>query len=198
MIDPDSSKLPPRLQNALRTMSRHAPVVDPTTGRVVARDGRLLDDPAHPLAGCAECARAVAQGWWGAIARHPGPADAPTCALCGEGEATLTPSQWFDQVATLIGCSIAAFRRSWRDDAVAGLGLRGAPTPFTRDDFLHRWPTATAKTELIEGRLVFSWSTAPFDERDVATAQQVYPGCGIHISPEGNLEVQIDPGTPTP
>lgn len=120
----DPSTFPPELQDALRRMSQRGPVIDMGTRTVVAQDGRLADetDP-NDLLGCMECARAVAQGWWGSIARHPGPADKPVCVLCGEGEATLSPGEWFSRVATLVSTPIAASRRTWREDSLRGLGI---------------------------------------------------------------------------
>lgn len=79
--------------------------------------------PADQPVACSECARAVALGWWGAIARHIGPADRPVCLLCGEGEATLTPTQWFALADELTRSrTLDGQRRTWRDDAVRGLG----------------------------------------------------------------------------
>ncbi|MFE6000378.1 hypothetical protein ACFQ6C_26515 [Streptomyces sp. NPDC056454] len=61
--------------------------------------------------------------------------------------------------------------------------------PPTKEEFAHRWPTGVSKTEMVEGRIVFFWSTARFDLRDVATAQRAYRDRVVHLSPEGNIEV---------
>lgn len=127
----DPADFPPELQDALRRMSARGegPVVDLATGAVVAQDGRMVSDPPgeQPVA-CVECARAIALGWWGAISRHSGPADAPVCVLCSEGEATLAPTEWFVRAATLVQQrTVDGQRRSWRDDAVRGLGIMPPP-----------------------------------------------------------------------
>lgn len=117
----DPATFPPELQEALRRMSQRGPVVDQATGDVVARDGRLVGE--QPVA-CLECARAIALGWFGAIARHPGDPNKPVCVLCSEGEAVLTPTQWFVRAAMLVQQrTVDGQRRSWRDDAVRGLGI---------------------------------------------------------------------------
>jgi hypothetical protein len=121
-LDPDD--FPPELQDALRRMSQRGPVVDMGTGAVVAQDGQLV----HELVACQECARAIGLGWWGAIARHPGPPDKPVCVLCCEGEATLTPAQWFTVVAQRIAAHVQAGKhKSWRDDSLRGLGITPPP-----------------------------------------------------------------------
>lgn len=120
----DPSEFPPELQEALRRMSQRGPVRDLTTGDVVARDGRLTgDEREEQLVACLECARAIALGWFGAVARHLGEPNSPVCVLCGEGAATLTPEQWFARIATLAAnATHSGQRRTWRDDAVKGLG----------------------------------------------------------------------------
>ncbi|MFF1284322.1 hypothetical protein ACFVY4_26720 [Streptomyces sp. NPDC058299] len=123
----DPADMPPQLQEALRRMSARGdgPVVDLGTGAVVAQEGRLVTDPPEEeqLVACNECARAIALGWWGAIARHPGPADKPVCVLCGEGQAVLTAGQWFDTTAKLKAAHVKAGKHhTWRDDAVARFG----------------------------------------------------------------------------
>ncbi|MGW2496217.1 hypothetical protein ACWCV2_17165 [Streptomyces pseudogriseolus] len=120
------AEMPPQLQAALKQMSRRGPVVDVITGQTVAEEGRLVgEDPGEALVGCLECARAVAQGWWGSIARHVGMEGAPVCVLCGEGEATLSAADWFATAGQLAAAATArGSRRTWRDDAVKGLGAR--------------------------------------------------------------------------
>ncbi|MFD8650669.1 hypothetical protein [Streptomyces mirabilis] len=128
----DPATFPPELQNALRIMSARGdgPVVDLSTGAVVAQDGHLVGE----LVACHECARAVALGWLGAIARHPAPHGAEVCTLCCEGEATLTPAQWFTMTAQLLGENARrGMWRSWRDDAVRGLGAITMPEPPGQD-----------------------------------------------------------------
>ncbi|MET9776201.1 hypothetical protein ABZ023_18405 [Streptomyces sp. NPDC006367] len=122
-LTPD--EMPPQLQTALKQMSRRGPVVDVMTGQTVADAGRLVGEQPHEvLVGCSGCARAVAQGWWGSIARHAGSSGAPVCVMCGEGEATLSAVEWFQLVAELAAARTAAgSRRSWREDAVKGLGV---------------------------------------------------------------------------
>jgi len=118
----DPADFPPEVRDALRKRSERGPVVDMATGERVAEDGRLVSD--EQLVACLECARAIALGWWGAIARHFGNPDAPVCALCGEGEATLTPTQWFAQVTQLMQAHIAAGKHhSWREDSLTRLGI---------------------------------------------------------------------------
>lgn len=123
----DPSEFPPELQETLRRMSARGqgPVVDLATGTVVAQDGRLAHEaPGEQPVACLECARAIALGWFGSISRHIGPADAPVCILCSEGEATLTPAQWFAQTAVLVQQRTAdGQRRTWRDDSLRGLGI---------------------------------------------------------------------------
>lgn len=121
---PFDTELPPQLQDALRRMSERGPVVEMSTGETVAEGGRLItDQPAEGLVACVECARAVSMGWWGSIARHVAPEGAPVCLLCNEGEATLSAADWFTTTARLAASRIAAGqRRTWRDDAVKGLG----------------------------------------------------------------------------
>jgi hypothetical protein len=120
----DPRDAPPQLAEVLRRMSKRGTVVDQSTGQKVAEDGRLVtDEPGEELMACVECARAVALGWWGSTARHFGDPAAPACALCGEGEATLTAADWFALVVQLtIQNTASGMRRSWRDDAVKGLG----------------------------------------------------------------------------
>jgi hypothetical protein len=120
------AEMPPQLQAALKQMSRRAPVVDVITGKTVAEDGQLVgQDLGEGLVGCLECARAVAQGWWGSIARHVGLEGAPVCVLCGEGEATLTAVDWFVMAGQLAAAATArGSRRTWRDDSVKGMGAR--------------------------------------------------------------------------
>lgn len=120
---PSPEEFPPELQEALRRMSQRGRVVDLNSGEVVAEGGQLVTDPSKRVA-CHECARAVALGWWGSISRHIGPADAPVCLLCGEGEAVLTAEEWFAETADLIvERTRDGQRRTWRDDALKGLGL---------------------------------------------------------------------------
>jgi hypothetical protein len=121
---PFDSELPPKLQDALRKMSERGPVVEMSTGATVAEGGRLVSDqPGGELMACVECARAVALGWFGSIARHIGDAGAPVCVLCSEGDATLTAVEWFALTASLVSQRTAdGQRRTWRDDAVKGLG----------------------------------------------------------------------------
>ncbi|MEU9355051.1 hypothetical protein AB0D65_29655 [Streptomyces griseoloalbus] len=118
------AEMPTQLKAALKQMSRRGPVVDVATGETVAEGGQLVgEQPDQDLVGCLECARAVAQGWWGSIARHVGMEGAPVCMLCGEGEATLTAADWFAMAAQLAAAATArGSRRTWRDDAVKGLG----------------------------------------------------------------------------
>jgi hypothetical protein len=115
----DPADFPPELQEALRKMSERGSVVDMGTGDVVAENGRLATD--QVMVACHECARAVALGWWGSTARHPGEPGIPVCVLCGEGEAVLMPAQWFAETIMLIQQN-GSQRRTWRDDAVKGLG----------------------------------------------------------------------------
>ncbi len=105
-------------------MSRRGPVVNMGSGETVAEDGRLATDkPGEGLVACAECARAIALGWWGSISRHAAPSGRPVCVLCSEGEATLTAVDWFALAAALVAARTAdGQRRSWHDDAVKGLG----------------------------------------------------------------------------
>ncbi|MGV9509347.1 hypothetical protein ACWDQZ_27480 [Streptomyces tendae] len=126
------AEMPPQLQAALKQMSRRGPVVEVGTGRVVAEAGRLVgDETGETLVACTECARAVAMGWFGAIARHPGSVGAPVCVMCGEGEATLSAVEWFVLLSELAAARTAdGSRRTWRDDAVKGLGATMlAPCP---------------------------------------------------------------------
>jgi hypothetical protein len=118
------AEMPPQLQAALKQMSKRGPVVNMTTRETVAEGGQLVgEQPAEGLMACVECARAVALGWWGSTARHFGDDGAPVCALCGEGEATLTATAWFALVVRLtIQNTASGMRRSWRDDAIKGLG----------------------------------------------------------------------------
>jgi hypothetical protein len=121
----DPAEFPPQLQETLRRMSARGdgPVVDMSTGATVAEDGRLVTDAPADLVACMECARAIALGWWGAIARHFGEPGEPVCVLCGEGAAVLTAVQFFARAAVLVQQRTAdGQRRSWRDDAVIGLG----------------------------------------------------------------------------
>jgi hypothetical protein len=123
-LHPDD--MPPELRAALAKMSERGPVVDMGTGAVVAQDGQLV----HELVACQECARAVALGWWGSTARHCSDEGSPVCQLCGEGEATLTPQAWFALTLQLIIRNTASgARRTWRDDAVKGLGATTMPEP---------------------------------------------------------------------
>jgi hypothetical protein len=99
-------------------------VVNLETGETVAEGGQLVTDPpGDALLACIECARAVALGWWGSIARHIAPLGRPVCVLCSEGEATLTADAWFTLTASLVAKRTAdGQRRGWREDAVKGLG----------------------------------------------------------------------------
>lgn len=116
--------MPLQLRAALAKMSERGDVIDHGTGDVVARDGQLVAD----LVACQECARAVALGWWGSTARHYGDPGAPVCQLCSEGEATLTAQAWFALTLQLIIRNTASgARRTWRDDAVKGLGAALPP-----------------------------------------------------------------------
>ncbi|MER6616325.1 hypothetical protein [Streptomyces xantholiticus] len=126
-LKPDD--MPPQLKDALRRMSQRGPVVDMGTGETVAEDGRLVDEPvADDLVACNECARAVALGWWGSIARHPGAPGRPVCVLCGEGEAVHTAVEWFAMAAALVRQRTNdGQRRTWHDDAVKGLGAVSGP-----------------------------------------------------------------------
>ncbi|WP_155553656.1 hypothetical protein [Streptomyces sp. E1N211] len=119
--------MPPQLRAALKQMSRRGPVIDVATREIVAEAGELVgEEPGEGLVGCLECARAVALGWFGGIARHVGMEGAPVCVLCGEGEATLTAVDWFAMTGQLAAARTAdGSRRTWRDDAVKGLGARG-------------------------------------------------------------------------
>lgn len=60
------------------------------------------------------------------ITNHPPPQrqpPQPVRVICGEGQATLTAGQWFARLAVLVAQRTAeGRRRSWRDDAVIGLG----------------------------------------------------------------------------
>jgi hypothetical protein len=128
----DLDDLPPELQDALRRMSARGdgPVIDLGTGALVAKDGALVTDPPdgqEPVA-CSECARAVALGWWGSIARHMGAPGTPVCWLCGEGKAILTPAQWFAEVVALIQAN-GPQRRTWHEDAIKGMGAFTMPEP---------------------------------------------------------------------
>lgn len=115
-------EFPPQLQAALRSMSQRGRVVDMASGDVVAENGALTGE----LVACHECARAVALGWWGSISRHTGEPGTPVCVLCSEGEAVLTPAQWFTETASLVQAHIIDGQgRTWRDDATKGLGLTG-------------------------------------------------------------------------
>ncbi|MFE9398682.1 hypothetical protein [Streptomyces flavidovirens] len=60
---------------------------------------------------------------------------------------------------------------------------------MTTEAFIRRWPTGVHKAELIEGVILFTWMSGPFDERDVAAAQLVYPGRVVRLTSEGNLKV---------
>lgn len=81
---------------------------------------------ARPVA-CDECARAVAMGWLGSISRHPAPPGAPVCVLCGEGEAVHTAEEWFEHTVALIEeRDRDGQRRTWREDAMIGAGIRQA------------------------------------------------------------------------
>lgn len=123
-LDPDD--MPPQLKEVLARMSQRGPVIDMSTNAVVARDGHLLAD----LVACQECARAVALGWWGSTARHYGDPGSPVCQLCSEGEATLTAQDWFALTLQLIIRNTASgTRRTWRDDAIKGLGAVMMPAP---------------------------------------------------------------------
>ncbi|QDN94915.1 hypothetical protein FNV58_00885 (plasmid) [Streptomyces sp. RLB1-9] len=125
-LDPDD--LGPELQEALRRMSARGdgPVIDLGTGAIVAKDGHLVGD----LVACRECARAVALGWWGSTARHCSDPDSPVCQLCSEGEATLTAEAWFALTLQLtIQNTASGTRRTWRDDAIKGLGAIAMPEP---------------------------------------------------------------------
>jgi hypothetical protein len=57
---------------------------------------------------------------------------------------------------------------------------------FEIDVWLHRWPSATHKAELIGGVLVYS---GEFDERDVETALRTYPGRQVVLNEGGGLEI---------
>jgi hypothetical protein len=109
-------------------MSLRGAVQDMRTGTVVAADGRLTGEhDTRALVGCTECARAIALGWWGGIARHRGDREAPVCVLCSEGEATLDAGAWFVLVASLAARNTVSGRhRTWREDAVRGLGAAAA------------------------------------------------------------------------
>lgn len=127
MDSADPKDFPPQLQEALRHMSQRGRVVDQATGETVAEDGRLLIDE-QPVA-CQECARAVARGWWGGIARHEGPDDQPMCVLCEEGQATLSATEWFRLTQQLIQAR-SGQRKTWQEDAIRGLGaISGPPAP---------------------------------------------------------------------
>lgn len=122
----DPADFPPELQEALRRMSERGPVVDMASGEVVAENGRLV----HELVACFECARAIALGWWGAIARHPAEPDEPVCVLCKESAAVLTASGWFASAAALVQQRTAdGQRRTWREDALKGLGITAPDEP---------------------------------------------------------------------
>jgi hypothetical protein len=120
----NAADAPPQLAAALRQMSKRGPVADLSTGERVAEDGRLVTDPeAEERVACPECARAVALGWFGSIARHIGDAGAPVCVLCSEGDASLTAAEWFALVGQLVVARTAdGQRRTWRDDAAKGMG----------------------------------------------------------------------------
>lgn len=119
--------MPPQLRAALKQMSRRGPVVNMTTGETVAEAGELVgEEPGEGLVGCLECARAVALGQWGGVARHEGMDGAPVCLLCGEGEATLTAVDWFLTTAKLADAMTAAgTRATWREDSVRGARTLG-------------------------------------------------------------------------
>jgi hypothetical protein len=57
---------------------------------------------------------------------------------------------------------------------------------FTADEWSHRWPTGTRKAELSFGILVFA---GQFDQRDVVTATNCYPGRQVLLNEEGGIEV---------
>ncbi|MDX2728029.1 hypothetical protein [Streptomyces sp. PA03-2a] len=68
--------------------------------------------------------------------------------------------------------------------------------PMTVEAFLHRWPTSTFKTELINGVLVFS---GVFDERDVIAVERTYPGRRALLDADGSIEVHpAGAGKPIP
>lgn len=83
----------------------------------------LPEIPADQTVACNECARAVALGWWGGIARHP-EHEGAVCLLCGEGEAVHTAQEWFG-VTVMLRAERArdGQHRTWREDAAAGLGI---------------------------------------------------------------------------
>ncbi|WP_431959356.1 hypothetical protein [Actinacidiphila sp. bgisy160] len=128
----DPSEFPEPLREALARMSQRGPVVDMGTGQVVAQGGRMVANPqdAAELVACNECARAIGLGWWGSTARHPAPDGAPVCVLCLEGEAVHTAAAWFAAAAQLVQARTAdGQRRTWRDDAIKGLGAISGPFP---------------------------------------------------------------------
>jgi hypothetical protein len=79
------------------------------------------------LVACAECARAIAIGWWGGISRHRRADDtAPLCRLCQQGEATLTAEKFMNFTGDLVfEYRARGIGGTWHDDALRGLGLRG-------------------------------------------------------------------------
>ncbi|MFD3336128.1 hypothetical protein ACFWV1_26295 [Streptomyces sp. NPDC058700] len=64
--------------------------------------------------------------------------------------------------------------------------------PLDTQTLLHRWPTGTRKTEMIDGVIHFTPYYA-FDNRDLQVAQLVYPGRTVALSPDGHLEVHPAP-----
>ncbi|WP_326623928.1 MULTISPECIES: hypothetical protein [unclassified Streptomyces] len=69
---------------------------------------------------------------------------------------------------------------------VPGPDLPAADQPMTTEALLHRWPSASMRTELVYGVLLF---TGNFDERDAAIAQRTYPGRRVLLNNDGAIEV---------
>jgi hypothetical protein len=70
------------------------------------------------------------------------------------------------------------------------------PSPnelFEVETWLHRWPTGTRKAELYYGVLVYF---GEFDERDVAIAQNAYPGRRILLDEGARIEIHPASNTP--
>lgn len=69
---------------------------------------------------------------------------------------------------------------------VPGPDLPAADQPMTTEAFLHRWPSAPMRTELVYGVMLF---TGNFDERDAAIAQRAYPGRHVLLNADRAIEV---------
>ncbi|MBJ8348666.1 hypothetical protein [Antrihabitans sp. YC2-6] len=69
-----------------------------------------------------------------------------------------------------------------------GPDLPPADMPFDIDSFVHRWPTAVEKSELVDGRVLLF--TGIFDERDAVIARHTYPGRIVLVNQGGSPEVR--------